>query len=302
MPTVGIVKGLLYYRYEVLWKAFFDDLNVSYVTSGDSNFKMLESGKNKCVDETCLSLKLFVGHVESLKDKCDCIFVPRMYSLEKTEQVCTNFNCLYDLIHNLYPELKIVNYNVDVKHHHDEQEAFIKLGKELGFSRRRSKKAYEVAKRKEFTHLKEVAERQQEKLKTNKTKILMLGHPYNTRDALIGKVVTDFLQKYPIEIIYSDEMPRQNVDELSRKISPRVHWTMNKELLASFMYYKDKVDGTILITAFPCGPDSLTNEMILRKKDNSKVLLLNFEDLNSDVAILTRLESFLDMLKGGVHL
>lgn len=41
---------------------------------------------------------------------------------------------------------------------------------------------------------------------------------------------------------------------------------MNKELLGAFSYYKDKVDGIILITAFPCGPDSLTNEMIIRKK------------------------------------
>ena len=76
---------------------------------------------------------------------------------------------------------------------------------------------------------------------------------------------------------------------------------MNKELLASFMYYKDKINGTIIITAFPCGPDSLTNEMILRKKGKSKVLLLTFEDLSSDIAIITRLESFIDMIKGGIH-
>lgn len=302
MPTVGLVKGLLYYRYEVLWKAFFDALNVSYVTSGNSDFTMLEKGKNKCVDETCLSLKLFVGHVEALKDKCDCVFIPRIYSLEKTEQVCTNFNCLYDLIRNLYPEIKIIHYNVDVKHHHLEKEAFISLGKELGFGRKQSKRAYEIAKKEEEKHLLKAEEKQLVKLKSTKTKILLLGHPYNIKDALIGKTVTDFLSKYPIEIIYSDEMPKKYVNEFSQKISPRVHWTMNKEILASFMYYKDKVDGIIMISAFPCGPDSLTNEMILRKKDNRKILLLTFEDLNSDVAVLTRLESFIDMLKGGVHL
>ncbi len=66
---------------------------------------------------------------------------------------------------------------------------------------------------------------------------------------------------------------------------------MNKELLGAFSYYKDKVDGTILISAFPCGPDSLTNEMILRKKGIVKYLLLTFEEINSDTAIITRLES-----------
>ena len=95
-------------------------------------------------------------------------------------------------------------------------------------------------------------------------------------------------------------MPNKYVNEYAKKISPKVHWTMNKELLASFMYYKDKVDGIILVTAFPCGPDSLTNEMILRKKGKSKVLLLTFEELSSDTALITRLESFLDMIKGSV--
>lgn len=62
------------------------------------------------------------------------ILIPRIYSIEKTEQVCTNFNALYDLVRNIYPTLSILNYNVDVKHHHSEKEAFIKLGKQLVFS------------------------------------------------------------------------------------------------------------------------------------------------------------------------
>lgn len=301
MNTVGIPRGLLYYRYKTLWTEFFNALNVKYVTSNESNFKILNDGKQKCIDESCLSLKLFMGHVESLKDKCDYIFIPRIYSLEKLEQVCTNFNCLYDLVRNLYPNLKIINYNVDVKHHISEKDAFCNLGKQLGFNKKDSLKAYKYAKEKEQNYLKKLEINQDKKLLFNKTKILLLGHSYNLSDALIGKTITAFLKKYDIEIIYSDGIPKRFVNSYSKKISPRVHWTMNKELLASFMYYKDKVDGVIAITAFPCGPDSLTNEMILRKKGKSKVLLLTFEDLNSDIAIITRLESFLDMIKGGVY-
>lgn len=300
MPTIGIPKGLLYYRYGFLWKTFFDILDIKYIISQDSNLEILSNGKNKCVDEACLSLKLFVGHVESIKDKCDCVFVPRLYSIEKNEQVCTNFNCLYDLIRNLYPELKIINYNIDVKHNRTEKDAFISLGKQLGFSRKKTFNAYKIAKQKEKNHYKKLEIIQKEKLNSKNTKILLLGHPYNLEDALIGKTITDFFSKYQVEIIKGYQIPNRYVNHYAKKISPRVHWTMNKELLASFMYYKDMVDGVILVTAFPCGPDSLTNEMILRKKDKTKVLLLTFEELNSDVAVITRLESFMDMLKGGV--
>lgn len=301
MPIIGIPRGLLYYRYEILWKSFFDALGVKYVISKKSNIDILSKGKKKSIDEACLSLKLFIGHIESIKDKCSHIFIPRIYSLEKTEQVCTNFNCLYDLIKNLYPKLNIVHINIDVKHHKNEKNAYVMLAKGLGFNKKEALSAYKIAKEKEKEYLDDIYENALKKIKSNKTKILLLGHSYNLQDKMIGKEITDFLNKNDIEIIFSYEMNLMYKDEYANKISPKVHWTMNKEILASFEYFKDKVDGVIVISAFPCGPDSLTNEMIMRKKEKSKVLLLTFEDLNSNVALTTRLESFLDMLKGGIH-
>lgn len=298
MLTVGIPKALLYYRYNVLFENFFDVLNVKYIVSDKSNMNILNKGKTKSIDEACLSLKLFIGHVENIKDKCDCVFIPRIYSLEKTEQVCTNFNCLYDLIRNLYPNLNIIHINIDVKHNKSEKKAYISLANELGFNRKKAYRAYKVAKEKEREYLDNIYNNALRKIKKNKTKILLLGHPYNLEDELIGKQITNFLNKNNIEVIYSYEMNHLYKDEYSKKISPKIHWTMNKEILASFEYFKDKVDGVIIVSAFPCGPDSLTNEMIIRKKEKSKVLLLTFEDLNSNVALTTRLESFLDMLKG----
>lgn len=302
MKTVGIPRGLLYYYYDTLWKAFFDCLQVPYLISKKSNLNLLRKGQEKAVDEACLALKLYLGHIEDIKDQCDYILIPRIFSLEKQEQVCTNFNCLYDLIHTLYPNIQILNYNIDVKRHHYEKNAFLKLGKELGFSLLESNRAYQLAKEIEQNHQKQLAKRGQEKLNSTKTKILLVGHPYNIHDALIGQRIITYLQQQNIEIIYSYEISPELVDIYIQKISPKVHWTPSKTLLAAFAYYKDKVDGTIIISSFPCGPDSLTNEMMLRKRQQAKVLLLTFEDVNSDVAIITRLESFLDMLKGGIHL
>ena len=302
MKTVGIPRGLLYYYYDTLWKAFFDCLQVPYIISKKSNLNLLRKGQEKAVDEACLALKLYLGHIEDIKDQCDYILIPRIFSLEKQEQVCTNFNCLYDLIHTLYPNIQILNYNIDVKRHHYEKNAFLKLCKELGFSLLESNRAYQLAKEIEQNHQKQLAKRGQEKLNSTKTKILLVGHPYNIHDALIGQRIITYLQQQNIEIIYSYEISPELVDIYIQKISPKVHWTPSKTLLAAFAYYKDKVDGTIIISSFPCGPDSLTNEMMLRKRQQAKVLLLTFEDVNSDVAIITRLESFLDMLKGGIHL
>lgn len=302
MQKIGLPKALLYYHYNILWKYFLDVLGVPYIESSNTTTKTLNLGKQKSIDEACLALKIYLGHIDEIKDKCDLILVPRIYSLKKNEQVCTNYNALYDLVKNTFPNLRILNYNIDIKKHKSEQKAFISIGKELGFSIIESKKAYKIAKVKEMEYYKKEAKIAKEKISSEKTKILLLGHPYILKDNLAGKIISEYLQKNNIEIIYSYQIPKDIIEFHSNQISKKVHWTMSKELLAAFSYYKNKVDGTIILSAFPCGPDSLTNEMILRKRKNHPTILLTFEDLGSDTAIITRLESFLDMLKGGIHL
>lgn len=47
---IGIPKGLLYYRYETLWKTFFSELGIDYIVSPDTNKEIMNSGKcsNNC--------------------------------------------------------------------------------------------------------------------------------------------------------------------------------------------------------------------------------------------------------------
>ena len=176
------------------------------------------------------------------------------------------------------------------------------MGKELGFSIIEAARAYNKAKVIEKNYYKNEEKKAKEILKNDKTKILLLGHPYILKDNLIGKTITDYLSKNNISIIYSYQIPRDLINFNCNKISTKIHFTMNKEHIAAFNYFKDKVDGTIILTAFPCGPDSLSNEMIIRKRKKHPTLLLTFEDLTNNTAVITRLESFLDMLKGGIHL
>ncbi len=299
---IGLPKALLYYYYAPLWKAFFNELHVDIIESNETTTKTLNLGKEKSIDESCLALKIYLGHIEELKENCDYILVPRIFSLTKSEQVCTNFNALYDIVRNTFKDIKILNYNIDVKRHHTEKNAFLKMGKELGFSIIESLNAYNKAKRIEDNYYKNEEKKAKEELRSNKTKILLLGHPYILKDNLIGKTITNYLEKNNISIIYSYQIPKDLIEFNCNKISEKIHFTMNKELIASFNYFKDKVDGTIILTAFPCGPDSLSNEMIIRKRKKHPILLLTFEDLTNNTAVITRLESFLDMLKGGIHL
>lgn len=294
--TIGIPKALLYYKYSELWTSFFEELGCEIIVSPNTSKKILEDGIKFSLDESCMAMKIYMGHVYYLIDKCDYILVPRLKCIKKHEKLCTNFSALYDLVNNIFDK-KLINYNVDVEHKEDELYAFVTMGLSLGFSYRKIVSAYHIAKEKEkMLKEREISKQKSIIASSNKIKILLAGHPYNLHDEFIGKQIERVLEKNNIEIIYSDKYNTKYLEQEVKKISPKNYWTYNREIIGAISHYQELVDGIILITSFPCGPDSLSNEMILR---NVKIPITNLiiDEANSDTGLLTRIESFIDILE-----
>ena len=74
---IGIPRAMLYYRYGVLWKTFFENLGLNVVLSPETNREILDLGINNTVDECCLSYKIYIGHAIYLYKKCDYILISR---------------------------------------------------------------------------------------------------------------------------------------------------------------------------------------------------------------------------------
>lgn len=193
-------------------------------------------------------------------------------------------------------DVNILNYNIDLTNNETKLLAFLNLGEKLGKSYISTYKAYKkaenIATKKRLSYEKE----QIIKLSSPKTKILLAGHSYNLYDALIGQDIINFLTENNIEIIYSDRIPHKIIDSECSKLSTDINWTYNKEIVAAINYYHNKVSGIIIISTFPCGPDSLSTELILHKIKNIPIINLIFDDLSNNTGIITRLESFIDIL------
>ena len=186
---IGLPRALLYYYDKDLWIEFFKKLGLDIIISSNTNKKTIEQGTNIAPTEACLALKIYLGHIIELQDKCDYILIPRIFSLEKHNQVCTNFNALYDLVNNLF-DIEIINYNIDVSTKNYQLLGFLKLGEKLGFSYIKTYNAYKYAEKIKNMKRKKEEERQQSLLNSsNNIKILLAGHPYNLYDNLIGKAV-----------------------------------------------------------------------------------------------------------------
>lgn len=296
---IGIPRSIFYYQNKLMWQYFFEKLDCEIVLSKKTNKEIIKLGEKYSNDEMCLSLKNYLGHVASLVESCDYILVPRIDNYGLTNQTCTNFLSTYDLVNNLFDK-KILNYNIDYRNGYTEEKAYFKIGKMLGKSHRKIKDAYDYALVKSNKENKKKYIETINKLKSPKIKILLVGHDYNFEDELIGKPIIDYLKREDCEIIKCYDLPGEVTNPLSKKISKTLYWKYNRENIGAIPYCIDLIDGIILLSAFPCGPDSIVNELVLRRVDKTMLNLI-VDDLSSFSGFETRLESFLDIVKNNEH-
>ncbi len=295
--TVGIPRGLFYYYYGELWLKFLDILHIPYIVSEETNQYIIDLGRHYATDEMCLSMKIYLGHIASLVGKCDVILIPRIDNFGRMNQTCTNFLAVYDIAQNIF-DAKFITYDIDYLKGQTEEEAFKKLGKELGVDGETSIRSYHNALISiDYQKQKKIC-LNIEKLESKRLKILLVGHPYNIYDNFIGKPIIVFLEKNGIEIIYADLFHENMMEELGSKMQENLYFKYSKNLMGSIVLCEEKVDGIIFLTAFPCGIDSLVNELAFHYLKKPYIDLV-MDELDSSVGLETRLESFIDILKRG---
>ncbi|MBP3765929.1 MAG: hypothetical protein J6G98_01950 [Bacilli bacterium] len=292
---IGIPRSLYFYYYGNLLKNFFENLGCEVVISPKTNKEIMENGIKYSYSEMCMSLKNFIGHVFYLKDKVDYIVIPRIDNYGLNDQTCTNFLAIYDIINNMF-DINILNYNIDYQKHEDEIKGFIKMGVDLKFNYTDIINAYNKAKIEDMNLKDRLIRENNYKLNSSNLKILVVSHPYNTYDEYIGRPIIKVLEDNDITVIYSDLFNSNKTNKLSRKLSKNLYFKFNKESIGSIELVKDKIDGIIFLSTFPCGPDSLVNELVLRKIKVPSINII-IDEMDSLAGIETRIESFIDIIK-----
>lgn len=291
MMKIGIPRSMYFYYFKDLWINFFDYLDIKLVISPETNKEIMDLGVKYSIDEMCLSMKNLIGHIAYLQGKCDYILIPRIDNYGIDNQTCTNFLALYDIINNLF-DIKILNYNINLNNDETELKGLINIGKTLGLSRKEVIDAYEYACVKSGKIKKSKVLNNLRNLHSEKTKILIVGHPYNIYDKMIGEPIINMLKKLNIEIIYSDLF---FVNDEYTKYSKELYWKYSRENISSITKCIDKIDGIIFLSSFPCGPDSLVNELVMRKLNKPYINII-IDDVESSGGIETRIESFVDIV------
>lgn len=78
MKRIGIPRAMFYYQYYPLCKTFFEHLGAEVVVSSRTTRDMVALGCSRLVADICLPVKVFYGHVQSIVNRSDYIFIPSM--------------------------------------------------------------------------------------------------------------------------------------------------------------------------------------------------------------------------------
>lgn len=296
---IGIPRALLYYRYGVLWKNFFNSLGCNIVLSPETNKNIIELGVNNTIDESCLSYKIYTGHVLYLSNICDYVLIARVCDYGKKDKVCTRLNGTYDDIKHKIPEEQIIDYDIEYTKLKFPIIEFIKIG--LKFTKNVPKIIYSYykAKQKQKQYDINQANHEKNKLSKNNKKILILSHFYNIQDKFISNYIIDYLENNNIISIYSNKLDRKTTKRFSTYFSDTLYWKYSKEIIGSLYYTKNMIDGIIFISTYPCGIDSLVNNLAILKNKDIPILNLTIDENITELSLETKLESFIDILKQG---
>ena len=321
MTKIGIPRALLYYQYYPMWQTFCEELGVETIVSPPTTQAMLAAGSSRVVADTCLPVKVFLGHILSLVDKCDWIFIPAVRSVEKKVYNCSKFLGLPDMTKAVIPESPpVLEIDIDInKGMGNLYQEIYKLGRHFTPSRLKVRRAA-MASWQTYLNYRELMSSHKlappeviEKISgtpdgksgkavelLSKATIALVGHPYLLNDEYINHRLVHRLEQFGNKVLTPEMVTADKLASAIVSLTGGAYWTYEEEVVGAGGYYlQNEADGVIGIMAFGCGPDSLMMDTVHRQAARLRTtpfMCLTLEEHTADAGIVTRLEAFTDMI------
>ena len=318
---IGIPQALGYYMYYPFWYGFFSELGFEIKLSDKTSKKLLSSGSALVVPETCLPVKVYVGHVLDLIDNkgVKAIYSPSIQSIAYKIYNCSKLRGLPDLIRNVVKkDFLLVEPTLDksaknqglYEYLYESVEPFgitnkkqIKEASRAGWN---CYNKYRKLSQQGLTYKNALAvaigeKKSAEPVEMNQpVTVAIISHHYNIFDDHLSMRIAEKLRKLGVNVLTTDSLTKEQQTQGIKNLKTVLYWSNEHEMTGSAGYYmhSGKVDGMITVTAFGCGPDSLMIERIVRFAKYVKMPLLNLtlDEHTGEAGIVTRLEAFTDML------
>lgn len=318
--VIGIPRAMSYYLNYPFYYGFFTNLGVKIVLSDITTKQTMSSGSALVVTETCLPIKVYIGHILNLLDKgIDKIFVPSIQSIAPKIYNCSKIRGLPDLVRNVIKKpFTLIEPTLDKSEKNQGLYEFLADAvKPFGIFDK--EKIYNASKagwrcynnffimaKSGMSYKKALNYALQGKVVIEDDKkeypisIALVSHGYNIYDDRTCMKIFDKLEAMDVKVYTSLQLSKEQLMNGISSLGNDQYWANEFEMTGSAGHYlKDhKIDGIITLTAFGCGPDSLMIERVTRKakRFNKPLLNLTIDEHTGEAGFITRLEAFVDML------
>ena len=316
---VGIPRAISYYNNYPFYYGFFKALGIEIILSDKTTTKIINLGTKYVVSETCLPIKVYVGHVVNLLDKgCDVIFIPSIQSTDYKINNCSKIRGLPEIIRNVINRpFTMIEPTLDKTENINFYDFWTETAKAFGITDKNQIKSainsgwgvynnfIEMTKSgvSYCEALENAINGKFEKKTVDLVKplsIAIMAHGYNLFDERISLNLIKKLEKMDVKVYTSLSVTREESLKAIENLGEIQYWANELELTGTAAHYllNNKVDGIIALSAFGCGPDSLMVDEISYhcKERNMPLIHLTIDEHTGEAGFITRIEAFVDML------
>ena len=261
------------------------------------------------LDDVCLPVKVYFGHVLELYRQVDYIFAPRIVSVAAGQYSCPQIIGMPDLLRSNIDGLPpMIDVGVNLRQgRRSLMQAVASVGRIFGKNWLASLYAWcRACRRPAAPPLPRpgraaAAGAADTSPAVARLRVGLIGHPYIIYDQQISMGIIDKLDSLKVDVVTPEMVDRRQAEAAARLLDKKIFWSTSSRAAGAalaLLCAAPPVAGLIFMTSFSCGPDALIGELIKQRAQTHNIpcLLLTMDEHTAEAGFLTRLEAFTDML------
>ncbi len=301
---VGIPASLFSNTFYPLYAHFFTNLGAEVILGDTLDPRGMEATGAAFCYPVVLSHALTSG---LLQKELDYLFIPHVLSSaveggDETSCTCPFIQAEpYYLKAAFHEQLapKLITAVLPFDDYKKMRKTFAGIGKTLGISARKSGRAFDDAWKVLLamrTEMREIGARFIADLKEDETALVLFGRSYNAFNRHGNMGIPHKFATRGTKIIPHDFLP---LHDYSGENVEWMYWTSGQGILNGADYILDKPNlYGVYITNFSCGPDSFITGYFRNTMGQKPSLTLELDAHTADAGVDTRIEAFLDVVRG----
>ena len=312
-PTVGIPRALLIYDYAPLVIGFLNALGAKIVISDKTGPQTIDRAVELSYSDLCFPMKLIYAHADSLMNRdVDYILFPSCIRMglkdgeENQKYACPlNQAAPFIIRENLDLGNKMLIPFVDFSNGDEDVIANLtRVAGEMGFGKKKGKAAAAAGVESLRKFERALQEKGQELLRhvhqKNQIGVVVISRSYMFQDPGANQNIANELAKLGVVPIPLDYLPLSSVDP--KKYSDRPYWMYESKFIqAADIIHSDPQLYGLVLTNFGCGPNSFILPVVHDIMGGKPLTELEVDEHAAEAGIITRLEAFVDTIRGFYH-